>query len=165
MSSTELITEISENQVIYRKSFDVSNELLFEVWSSPDHLKEWWGPDGFTLTVISFDFRNGGIFEFVMHGPDGHDYKNKIQFLKIEKPRLISYKHIGNGDGDEDVNFLSEIVFEPTNQGNSTNLTMVQVFSSKDELERVNQKYGAIEGGKQHVGNLAKYLETITIAV
>ncbi|MCW7462602.1 SRPBCC domain-containing protein [Leptospira limi] len=165
MSSTELITEIKENQVIYRKVFDVPIELLFEVWSDPIHLKEWWGPDGFTLTVISFDFRNGGFFEFVMHGPDGRDYKNKIQFLKIEKPRLISYQHIGDGEGDEDVNFRSEISFETTNQGKSTNLTMVQVFSTKQELERVNQKYGAIEGGKQHVGNLSKYLDTISKAV
>lgn len=161
MNSTELITEIKENQVIYRKFFDVSNELLFEVWSNPEHLKEWWGPDGFTLTVISFDFRNGRFFEFVMHGPDGRDYKNKIQFLKIERPSLISYQHIGDGEGDEDVNFRSEISFETTNQGKSTNLTMVQVFSTKQELERVNQKYGAIEGGKQHVGNLEYYLKKI----
>ncbi|MBL0956315.1 MAG: SRPBCC domain-containing protein [Leptospira sp.] len=165
MTSTELKTEITENQVIYRKYFEVSNELLFDVWSDPIHLKEWWGPDGFTLTVISFDFRNGGFFEFVMHGPDGRDYKNKIQFLKIEKPRLISYQHIGDGEGDEDVNFQSEIVFEPTNHGKCTNLTMVQVFSTKQELERVNQKYGAIEGGKQHVGNLTKYLETLSKVV
>lgn len=38
---------------------------------------------------------------------------------------------------------------------------MEQIFSSKEELERVNQKYGAIEGGKQHVGNLANYLDKI----
>lgn len=94
-----------------------------------------------------------------MHGPDGQDYRNKIQFLKIEKSQLISYQHIGDGEGDEDVDFQSDIFFE--SQGDGTNLTMIQVFKSKQELERVNQKYGAIEGGKQHVGNLSKYLETL----
>ena len=38
----------------------------------------------------------------------------------------------------------------------------VRLILSAAELERVNAKYGAIEGGKQHIGNLGKYLETIT---
>lgn len=157
MSPSQIITGISENKVTYQKYFDVSPDLLFEVWSDPKHLKEWRGPDGFTLSVISFDFRKGGFFEFIMHGPDGQDYKNKIQFLNIVIPRLITYQHVGDGEGDEDVNFQSDIVFEKS--GNGTNLTMIQIFSSKHELERVNEKYGAIEGGKQHIGNLQKYLE------
>ncbi|MCW7470725.1 SRPBCC family protein [Leptospira kanakyensis] len=159
MIRNNLETVIEDNKVTYKKYFDVPVDLLFEVWSSPEHLTEWWGPDGFTLTIKRLDFSNGGIWEFIMHGPDGHDYKNKIQFLEIQKPNLISYKHIGDGEGDEDVNFQSKIIFETS--GNGTNLLMEQIFSSKQELERVNAKYGAIEGGKQHVVNLAKYVDKI----
>ncbi|PJZ45665.1 SRPBCC family protein [Leptospira brenneri] len=159
MIKNNLETIIENNQVTYQKYFDVPNSLLFEVWSSPEHLTEWWGPDGFTLTINRFDFFNGGIWDFVMHGPDGHDYKNKIQFIEIQRPDSILYKHIGDGEGDEDVDFQSKIIFEPFGEG--TNLTMIQIFPTKEELERVNAKYGAIEGGKQHVGNLAKYLERI----
>lgn len=153
-------TRIKDNQVTYKRYFDVDVDLLFEVWSKPEHLSEWWGPDGFTLTIKSLDFSNGGIWEFVMHGPDGHDYKNKIQFIEISKPHFILYQHLGDGEGDEDVNFQSRIVFEKAGEG--TNLIMQQIFSDKQELERVNEKYGAIEGGKQHIGNLAKYLERIS---
>ncbi|TGN07696.1 SRPBCC family protein [Leptospira bandrabouensis] len=153
-------TRIKDNQVTYKRYFDVDVDLLFEVWSKPEHLSEWWGPDGFTLTIKSLDFSNGGIWEFVMHGPDGHDYKNKIQFIEISKPHFILYQHLGDGEGDEDVNFQSRIVFEKAGEG--TNLIMEQIFSDKQELERVNKKYGAIEGGKQHIGNLAKYLERIS---
>ncbi|MCG6145561.1 SRPBCC family protein [Leptospira bandrabouensis] len=153
-------TRIKDNQVTYKRYFDVDVDLLFEVWSKPEHLSEWWGPDGFTLTIKSLDFSNGGIWEFVMHGPDGHDYKNKIQFIEISKPHFILYQHLGDGEGDEDVNFQSRIVFEKAGEG--TNLIMEQIFSDKQELERVNEKYGAIEGGKQHIGNLAKYLERIS---
>ncbi|TGM56712.1 SRPBCC domain-containing protein [Leptospira vanthielii] len=152
-------TVIENNKVTYKRYFDVPADLLFEVWSEGEHLTEWWGPDGFTLTIQRLDFSNGGIWEFVMHGPDGHDYKNKIQFIDIQKPHFISYKHLGDGEGDEDVNFQSKIIFEKA--GNGTNLVMEQQFTSKQELERVNEKYGAIEGGKQHIGNLAKYLEKI----
>ncbi|MCE9498936.1 MAG: SRPBCC domain-containing protein [Leptospira sp.] len=94
-----------------------------------------------------------------MHGPDGHNYKNKIQFIDIKKPHHIYYKHLGDGEGAQDVVFQSKILFEEAGEG--TNLTMKQIFPSKEELERVNKKYGAIEGGKQHISNLSKYLEKI----
>lgn len=152
-------TVIENNKVTYKRYFEVSADLLFEVWSQGEHLTEWWGPDGFTLTINSLDFSNGGIWDFVMHGPDGHNYKNKIQFIEIKKPFSITYKHIGDGEGDEDVDFQSRIVFEGAGEG--THLIMEQIFSSKAELERVNAKYGAIEGGKQHIGNLATYLDKI----
>ncbi|MDF3821246.1 SRPBCC domain-containing protein [Leptospira sp. 96542] len=152
-NSTE--PNIEDNRVIYNRYFDVPIELLFELWSEEEHLNKWWGPDGFTLTTIRLDFRVGGIWEFVMHGPDGRNYKNKVQYLQIQKPNIISYKHIGDEDGFEDVNFVSNILFE--NSGEGTNFRMEQIFSTKEELERVNTKYGAIEGAKQHIANFANY--------
>ncbi|EMO54574.1 putative toxin-antitoxin system, toxin component [Leptospira noguchii] len=83
-------------------------------------------------------------------GPDGRDYIN----IDIKKPY---YKQIG--DGDKDVDFQSKIIFEEV--GEDTNLTMEQIFSNKKELKRVNEKYGAIEGGKQHVYKFGKYLEAL----
>ncbi|RHX89058.1 SRPBCC family protein [Leptospira stimsonii] len=159
MEKNKVETIIEGNKVIYKRYFDVSVDLLFEAWSSQEHLSEWWGPDGFTLTTKSLDFSNGGIWDFVMHGPDGHDYKNKIQFTEIKKPHSIIYKHLGDGEGTKDVDFESKIVFEEAGEG--SNLTMEQIFPSKEELERVNRKYGAIEGGKQHMENLAKYLKKL----
>ncbi|MDI7212070.1 SRPBCC family protein [Leptospira santarosai] len=159
MIKNNVETIIEGNKVIYKRYFDAPIDLVFEVWSSHEHLSQWWGPDGFTLTVKSMDFSNGGIWEFIMHGPDGRDYKNKIQFIDIQKPHYIYYKHLGDGEGAEDVDFQSRIIFEKIGEG--TNLTMEQIFPNKEELERVNKKYGAIEGGKQHVGNLAKYLEML----
>ncbi|MDV6234791.1 SRPBCC domain-containing protein [Leptospira ellisii] len=159
MIKNDVETVILGNKVVYKRYFDVSVDLLFEVWSSRKHLEEWWGPDGFTVTTNSLDFSDGGIWDFVMHGPDGRDYKNRIQFLKIERPRSIFYKHLGNGEGEKDVDFESKILFEETGEG--VNLTMEQIFPNQEELERVNRKYGAIEGGKQHVGNLVKYLSSL----
>ena len=153
-NSTEAI--IQDNKVIYKRYFDAPLDLVFEAWSKHEHLAHWWGPDGFTLTTKSMNFTNHGIWDFVMHGPDGHDYKNKIQFTDIKKPEHIFYRHLGDGEGETDVNFESRIFFEKA--GDGTNLTMEQIFPTKEELERVNKKYGAIEGGRQHLGNLNKYL-------
>ncbi|TGL59252.1 SRPBCC family protein [Leptospira sarikeiensis] len=152
-------TIIQDNKVIYKRYFDVSIDLAFEAWSSHEHLSQWWGPEGFTLTTNSLDFSNGGIWDFIMHGPDGHDYKNEIQFVDIQKPFHIYYRHLGDGEGSKDVDFQSKIIFETSGEG--TNVTMEQIFLSKEELERINEKYGAIEGGKQHISKFGKYLETL----
>ncbi len=152
-------TTIEGNKVSYKRYIDVPVSLAFEAWSSPEHLSQWWGPDGFTLTTKSMDFSNGGIWDFIMHGPDGHDYKNKIRFAEIKKPDFIYYSHLGDGEGTKDVTFTVKIIFEK--MGDGTNLTMEQIFPSKEELERVNEKYGAIEGGKQHIANFEKYLRKL----
>ena len=52
-------------------------DLVWKVWTDPDHIKNWWGPNGFTNTIFEMDVKPGGNWEFIMHGPDGKDYKNK----------------------------------------------------------------------------------------
>ena len=162
MPRNNVETIIQDNKVTYKRYFDVPINLAFEAWSSQEHLEQWWGPDGFTVTTKSMDFSKGGLWDFVMHGPDGRDYKNKIQFTEIKKPHSIYYKHFGHGEGIQDVAFESRILFEEAGKG--TNLTMEQIFPSKEELERLANKYGAIEGGKQHLGNLGKYLDELRLA-
>ena len=159
MTKNSVETIIQGNKVTYKRYFDVPIDLAFEAWSTQAHLEQWWGPDGFTITTKSMDFSNGGIWDFIMHGSDGHDYKNKIQFTEIKKPHHIYYKHLGDGEGSKDVDFLAKIIFEEAGEG--TNLTLEQIFQSKEELERVDKKYHAIEGAKQHIGNFGKYLETL----
>ena len=82
---------ISGSKVIYERYFDVIPELVFKAWASPEELSQWWGPDGFSLTTVSMEFRDGGLWDFVMHGPDGTDYKNRVKFLEILEPsRIVS---------------------------------------------------------------------------
>ena len=65
---------------------------VFKAWADPEHLKNWWGPKGFTNTFNEFDFRQGGKWSFTMHGPDKGNYLNECEFIKIEKPSLIAWK-------------------------------------------------------------------------
>ena len=51
--------------------------------------RAWWGPNGFTTTTRAFEFRPGGVWEFVMHGPDGVDYPNRIEWREIVPPERI----------------------------------------------------------------------------
>jgi uncharacterized protein YndB with AHSA1/START domain len=64
--------------IIGSRVLDAPRELVFKAFTDPQHLAAWWGPDGFSLTTHSFDFRVGGVWRFVMHGPDGRDYQNRV---------------------------------------------------------------------------------------
>ena len=108
MKENRVETVVEGNKVTYKRYFDVPVDLAFEAWSSQEHLEQWWGPDGFTVTTKSLNFSNGGIWDFIMHGPDGRDYVNKIQFIEIKKPHSIYYKHLGHGEDVSDVQFQLE---------------------------------------------------------
>ncbi len=81
-----------ECEIVTSRIFDFSKEKLFSAWSNPNYLKSWWGPKGFTNTFNEFDFREGGKWDYIMHGPDKGNYHNVCEFVKIDNPNLIFWK-------------------------------------------------------------------------
>lgn len=144
--------------LVISRLLDAPQELVFEAWTDPKHLVNWYGPDGFTITSELMEVKPGGMWKFMMHGPDGRDYPNKIIFIDVVRPEKLVYKHAGDGD-TEHIRFHVTVTFEKLD--NQTRLTMNSVFESGEELDRVNKEYGAIEGGKQTVNRLAEYLLSI----
>jgi len=141
--------------IVTTRQFEAPADLVFAAWTDPGHLAQRWGPTGFTLTTHSHDFRPGGIWRFVMHGPDGTDYPNAITYVTIDPPRLLAYRHGGGGDATP-VRFDVTVTFEA--RGDQTILTMRAVFPSAAARDEVVAKYGAIEGAKQTLERLASYL-------
>jgi uncharacterized protein YndB with AHSA1/START domain len=130
--------------------------LVFSVWTDPKHLLQWWGPNGFRTTTRAFDFRPGGVWRFVMHGPDGRDYQNRITFEEIVAPERIVYRHDG-GDDVEPVQFTQTVTFEDI--GNEqTRLTWHGTFPSAAERTRVIREYGADKGLVQTMARLDDYV-------
>ncbi len=138
--------------------FDAPRELVFEAWTDPKHIAQWWGPNGFTTTTSAFDMRPGGVWRFVMHGPDGRDYENRITYDEIVKPERIVYHHGGGGDV-EPVQFRMVVTFEDLG-GRRTRLTLRATFPSTARRDRVIREYGADEGMVQTLSRLADYLAT-----
>jgi uncharacterized protein YndB with AHSA1/START domain len=69
-------------------------EQVFAAISDPERLARWWGPAGFTNTFNVYEFKNGGRWSFIMHGPDGTNYPNENVFAEIESPRRVVVQHI-----------------------------------------------------------------------
>jgi uncharacterized protein YndB with AHSA1/START domain len=90
--STEIISSTPDTEIVSTRTFKASIDLVYRAWSEAEHLKNWWGPAGFTNTFNEFDFRVGGKWSFVMHGPDKGNYANECEFIKIEAPTLIAWK-------------------------------------------------------------------------
>lgn len=114
------------------------------------------GPKGFTITVQEIDIRPGGVWRYIMHGPDGTDYDNQIRYIEVASPERLVYVH--GGDGEDD--FHVTVMFEERN--GVTELTMRTLFKSAAELERVAKEYGAIEAAKSTLDRLEEQLAKLT---
>ena len=150
--------EPARDEIVIARVLDAPRDLVFDAFTDPKHIGQWWGPNGFTITTYEMDVRSGGVWRFIMHGPDGVDYGNRIVYVEIARPGRLAYKHEGE-EGDEPVNFSTAVTFEA--QGDKTRLTMRAVFATAAEREHAVEKYGATEEGKQTVARLAEYLATV----
>ncbi|MBE8724063.1 SRPBCC family protein [Flavobacterium hungaricum] len=89
---SKILSTTPDSEIVTSRIFKFPQELVFKAWSQPEHLKNWWGPKGFTNTFHQFDFREGGKWTFTMHGPDKGNYENDVEFIKIDEPSLIAWK-------------------------------------------------------------------------
>lgn len=145
----------ADRAIVGTRTFDAPRELVFRTWSDAEHLARWWGPNGFTLTTSQFEFRPGGIWEFVMHGPDGRDYKNRIEYMEIVALSRIAYRHTTGPFFD------AEAVFEE--RDGQTSVTLRMTFATAELRDRVAEEYGAVEGLHQTLGRLAERLEATPV--
>ena len=150
-----------DREIVISRVLDAPRELVFAAWTDLRHVSRWWGPRGFTTTTAEMDVRPGGVWRFVMHGPDGVDYPNKIVFLEVARPDRLVYQHAGEGETD-DVKFHTTVTFDE--QGGKTKLTLRMVFDTAEARSTVVEKYGAIEGGKQTLERLGEHLATLAPA-
>jgi uncharacterized protein YndB with AHSA1/START domain len=151
--------ETDPRSIVGTRLFDAPRELVFSAFTDPNHLAQWWGPDGFTTTTHSFDFRPGGIWRFVMHGPDGRDYQNRVTYEEIVQPERIVYRHDG-GEDVEAVQFRQTLTFEDLG-GRRTRLTWHGRFPTAEERARVIREYGADKGLSQTMARLVDYVATM----
>jgi uncharacterized protein YndB with AHSA1/START domain len=144
----------SDRELRISRLFNAPIELVWEVWTDPEHLKHWWGPNGFTTDISTMEVKVGGQWTLVMHGPDGTDYPNESVFKEIIKHRKIVYQHISSPS------FLTTVEFE--SQGDKTLMHWHMLFESREQFIEVVKTYGADEGLKQNIEKLATYLQQFT---
>ena len=154
-------TDTADRELVISRLIDAPRNLVFKAWTHPDHVGQWWGPNGFTTTTHEIDVRPGGVWRYVMHGPDGTDYPNRIDFREIAEPERLVYDHSGESP-DDPSRFETTVTFE--DRAGKTLLTMRALFETAALRDQVMREYGAEEGGRQHLARLAVHLENTAIA-
>lgn len=144
----------ADREIVVTRQFDAPPSLVFAAWTSAEHLGRWWGPRGFTTTTSEMDFRPGGTWRFVMHGPDGTDYPNLIRYEEIAAPERLVFAH-GVDDASPD-HFRVDVAFVAREGG--TEVTMRMLFPTAAARDTAVEQYGAIEGADQTLDRLAEHL-------
>jgi uncharacterized protein YndB with AHSA1/START domain len=86
------------NEIRITRIYDASVETVWDAWTDPDQVVQWWGPRGFTTTTYSKDVSPGGSWVYNMRGPDGTDYPNRANYLEVEKYAKLVYDHGASDD-------------------------------------------------------------------
>ncbi|MBK8568113.1 MAG: SRPBCC family protein [Saprospiraceae bacterium] len=130
---------------------DAPRDLVWEVWTNPEHIKNWWGPEGFRNTSDKMEVRPGGEWQFTMHGPDGTDYRNVHVYVELVKPERIVLQHVTGPKFVMTATFVEET-------GGKTRVHLHSLFESAEQLAHVIQVFKADVGMKQNVDRLEAYL-------
>jgi len=153
-SSPEEPSDTSDREIVFRRVLAAPRELVFSVWTDPKHIAHWYGPNGFTTTTHEMDVRPGGVWRFIMHGPNGVDYKNRITYLEVVKPERLVFDHDDDGEGDHPP-FRGIVTF--VERDGQTELTLRTICGSPEMRARFIE-FGAVEGGAQTLARFAEYL-------
>lgn len=148
----------ADREIVTTRVINAPRDLVWKAWASVSHLSQWWGPNGFTTTTSAFDFRAGGVWRFVMHGPDGRDYQNRIRYTEVIKPERIVLEHDDGADVPE-IRFHNTVTF--VESGGKTTVTMRAVLPTVAARDRVVKDFGAIEGGQQTLARLDAFVAAL----
>ena len=140
----------ADRELIITRKLNAPIDLVWEVWTKPEHIANWWGPDGFTNTIHVMDVKPGGEWDLIMHGPDGKDYKNKSVFKEIIKNKKIVYEHVSAPK------FVATIEFEA--HGEETTIRWRMLFRTAEEFIQTVKTFNADEGLKQNIEKLNRFL-------
>jgi uncharacterized protein YndB with AHSA1/START domain len=142
--------ENTENRLLsITKTLNASVEMVWQAWTTPEQIVQWWAPEGFTTTVHKMNVAVGEEWLLTLHGPDGKNYPNKSIYLEIIPLKKIVYEHFHP-------DFIATVLFEVLN--NETIMEWTLLFDTPERREIVIETFNADEGLKQNAKKLETYL-------
>jgi len=142
------------NELKITRVYNAPVKAVWDAWTDPKQVTQWWGPRGFTLTTHSKDLRPGGHWAYTMHGPDGTDYPNKTLYHEVEKHSKLVYDHGGNDDRPP--LFRVTVLFSES-QG-KTKMDMTMTLPTPEAAEEA-RKFIKKASGESTWDRLGEYLE------
>lgn len=128
--SNDKSSPTADREFFHSRLIDAPRDRVFAAFANAERLARWWGPSGFTSTFEVFEFRPGGTWRFMLHGPDGTDYPNENRFTDILAPERIFLEHLSATH-----HFLMTITLATV--GPRTGVSWQQLFDTAAEKQRI----------------------------
>lgn len=145
------------NEIYLTRIYDAPAKLVWDAWTDPKKVAQWWGPRGFTITTHSKDLKVGGHWSYTMHGPDGTNYENKTIYHEVEKYQRLVYDHGGNDD--RPALFRVTVTFAEVK--GRTKMEMTMALATPEAAEQT-KKFIKQAGGNSTWDRLAEFLDQET---
>jgi uncharacterized protein YndB with AHSA1/START domain len=143
------------NELRITRVYDAPVALVWDAWTNDEHVGQWWGPRGFSLTTHSKELRPGGTWVYTMHGPDGKDWPNFTRYHVVEPQAKLVYDH---GASDADAKPMFRVTATFTDLGDKTELDMRITLATADEAAQT-RAFVKAAGGNGTWDRLAEFLE------
>lgn len=164
MTNDKIHVETRERELIITRDFNAPRDLVFEVWSSCEHLKHWWGPKEWPMDECIMDFREGGTWQYCLRGPnEGDESWGKAIYQEISKPEKIVYKdHFTDSEGNinEEMPELLITVEFIEHEGNTRQI-QTALFDSAETRKSIVEM-GFVEGMSSSLDRLEEHLAQVT---
>lgn len=141
------------NEIRITRVYDAPVQAVWDAWTVPDQVAQWWGPRGFTLTTHGKDLRAGGHWRYTMHGPDGVDYPNVTRYHVVEPLRRLVYDH--GATDDRPALFRVQVTFAEAD--GRTTMNLVMTLDTPEAAAQIAQHIRQA-GGNATWDRLAEYL-------
>ena len=153
------LTLPSDQELVITRTFDAPRDLLWQMWTTAEHLRNWWGPEGWTLPVCEMDFRPGGSWFYCMEGPDDMQSCGIARYLEIEPPQRIVYEDaFADAEGNVVEGMpVAQIILEFIAEGDKTTVISITRYPTKEDRDKVLEM-GLEAGIDQTMNRLDDYL-------
>jgi uncharacterized protein YndB with AHSA1/START domain len=141
------------NEIHLTRVYDAPVKMVWDAWTDPQQVGQWWGPRGFTLTTHSKDLRPGGTWRYTMHGPDGTDYPNLTTYHEVEPLARLVYDHGATDDRPP----LFRVTVTFAEEKGRTRMEMTMALATPEAAEQT-RKFIKQAGGEATWDRLAEHL-------
>jgi uncharacterized protein YndB with AHSA1/START domain len=163
------IEDPSEHEFVVTRVFDAPRRIVFDAWTKPEHLTHWWGPISFTMRDCKVDLRPGGVFQYGMQSPAGHEMWGKFVYREIVAPeRLVFVVSFTDEAGnltrhpmspEWPLEVLSTLTFSEVEGRTTLTMRAVPISATETERKTFEAGHGSMQQGWAGTLNqLADYL-------
>jgi uncharacterized protein YndB with AHSA1/START domain len=146
----------SDREIVFTRVFNAPRQVVFDAWTKPEHLRQWYGCSKSSMIVCEIDLRPGGSYRFVLRASGLPDFTISGVYREIVSPSRIVCTERFEDDGAKEA--LLAITFDE--RDDKTVLTSRALYRSAADRQAVLD-LGVDQGAAESLDRLARYLSTL----